>query len=196
MKHAIILIFTVLLFLGCKNEKKDSTNTENEASTEQAEQIDETPMNNLKTVTINLESKSDTQAGGVVTFTEEDGVVRMTANLINLTPGEHAIHLHEKADCTAADGTSAGGHWNPTAQPHGKWDDEKGFHLGDIGNFTVDENGQGEVNFSTDKWCIGCDDVNKNILGKSVIVHQGVDDFVSQPTGDAGGRVSCGGIIQ
>ena len=196
MKHTMIFIFTVLLFLGCKNDKKDSNQTENNTSNEQTEQLDAASINNIKTVTINLESKSDTQAGGAVTFTEEDGVVSMTANLLNLTPGEHAIHLHEKADCTAADGTSAGGHWNPTAQPHGKWNDEKGFHLGDIGNYTVNENGYGQVNFSTDKWCIGCDDPKKNILGKSVIVHQGTDDFVSQPTGDAGGRVSCGGIIQ
>lgn len=196
MKQTIILIFTVLLFLGCKNDKKNSTDAENETVTEQKMQAVENTSDNNKIVTIKLESKSDTQAGGVVTFTEENGVVVMTANLINLTPGEHAIHLHEKADCTAADGTSAGGHWNPTAQPHGKWDDAKGFHLGDIGNFTVDENGNGKVNFSTDKWCIDCGDDKKDILGKSVIVHQGVDDYVSQPTGDAGGRVSCGGIIQ
>lgn len=196
MKRLIISTFTVLLFLGCKNDKKNSTDTENDTVTEQDMQADENTSDNNKTVTIKLESKSNTQAGGAVTFTEENGAVRMTANLINLTSGEHAIHLHEKADCTAADGTSAGGHWNPTAQPHGKWDDAKGFHLGDIGNFTVDENGNGKVNFSTDKWCIGCGDDKKDILGKSVIVHQGVDDFVSQPTGDAGGRVSCGGIIQ
>lgn len=196
MKHAIILIFTVLLFLGCKNDKKNTSNTDTQTTTEQDITTDEKPMNSVKTVTINLESKSDTQAGGAVTFTEEDGVVKMTANFINLTPGEHAIHLHEKADCTAADGTSAGGHWNPTAQPHGKWGDEKGFHIGDIGNFTVNENGQGELNFSTDKWCIDCGEDKKDILGKAVIVHQGTDDFVTQPTGAAGGRVSCGGIIQ
>ncbi len=136
MKKTIILIFTVLLFIGCKNDKKNSTDAKNETVTEQDMQADENTSDNDKIVTIKLESKSDTQAGGDVTFTEENGVVVMTANLVNLTPGEHAIHLHEKADCTAADGTSAGGHWNPTAQPHGKWDDEKGFHLGDIGNFT------------------------------------------------------------
>ncbi|MGB2416167.1 MAG: superoxide dismutase family protein, partial [Flavobacteriaceae bacterium] len=52
------------------------------------------------------------------------------------------------------------------------------------------------VEFSTDEWCIGCGDPTKDILGKGVIVHQGVDDFVSQPSGAAGSRVSCGGIIQ
>ena len=49
---------------------------------------------------------------------------------------------------------------------------------------------------STDQWCIGCDDPAKNILGKAVIVHQGEDDLTSQPSGAAGARVSCGGIIE
>ena len=48
----------------------------------------------------------------------------------------------------------------------------------------------------TDEWCLGCVDENKNILGKAIIVHEGIDDFTTQPTGDAGGRISCGGIIK
>ena len=52
------------------------------------------------------------------------------------------------------------------------------------------------IKFSTDLWCIGCEDPTKNIVGKAVIVHQGADDLVSQPSGAAGSRVSCAGIIQ
>ena len=78
----------------------------------------------------------------------------------------------------------------------GKWGDSSGFHRGDIGNFTVDENGNGSVSFSTDLWCLGCDDKNRNILGKSIIVHKGADDFISQPSGAAGSRIACGGIIE
>jgi len=54
----------------------------------------------------------------------------------------------------------------------------------------------GEVTFSTDLWCIGCDDETKNLIGKAIIVHQGEDDLSSQPSGAAGARVSCAGIIQ
>jgi Cu-Zn family superoxide dismutase len=43
---------------------------------------------------------------------------------------------------------------------------------------------------------VGCADETKNIVGKALIVHAAVDDFTTQPTGDAGGRVSCGGIIK
>src|SRR5699024_1000436 len=142
-------------------------------------------------------SKSETNSTGEVLFTEmENGVVRMRAKFSNMTPGTHAIHLHEKADCSSEDGTSAGGHWNPTNEKHGKWGDPEGYHKGDIGNFEVDEDGNGELTFETDEWCIGCDDDTKNIVGKAVIIHESPDDFVSQPTGDAGGRVSCGGIIE
>jgi len=52
------------------------------------------------------------------------------------------------------------------------------------------------IEFATDEWCIGCGDATKDILGKGIIVHQGVDDFISQPSGAAGSRVSCAGIIK
>ncbi len=108
----------------------------------------------------------------------------------------HAIHLHEKADCSADDATSTGGHWNPTSEPHGKWGASEGYHKGDIGNFEADEKGNGTITFSTDQWCIGCGDPNKDIVGKAVIVHEGTDDFTTQPTGAAGGRVTCGAVIE
>ena len=153
-------------------------------------------MDAAKSLTVNMESKSNSTATGTVTFTQENGMVRMEGNFKGLKPGTHAIHIHEKSDCSAADGTSAGGHWNPTNQPHGKWGDEKGYHKGDIGNFEADSNGDGTVSMQTDEWCVGCADDNKNIVGKGLIVHEGKDDFVSQPSGDAGARVACGGIIQ
>ena len=66
----------------------------------------------------------------------------------------------------------------------------------DIGNFEANENGDAIISFETNLWCINCDDETKNIVGKAVIVHQGQDDFVSQPSGAAGSRVSCAGLIQ
>lgn len=148
------------------------------------------------TITVALEAKSGSNASGTATFTEKDGMVTFTARLVGLAPGEHAIHLHEKADCSAPDGASAGGHWNPTYSKHGKWGDTQGYHKGDVGNFTADERGKGAVSLRTNEWCIGCGDPAKDVLGKSIIVHSGADDFVSQPTGNAGGRLSCGGIVQ
>ena len=147
-------------------------------------------------ISFNLTSKSESNATGKVEITEKDGTVTLKAKLMGLAPGTHAIHIHENADCSATDGTSAGGHWNPTFENHGKWGDEGGYHKGDIGNFEADSDGNGSVSITTSEWCIGCDDAKKNIVGKSIIVHQGADDFTSQPSGAAGARVSCGGIIE
>ena len=166
---------------------EDSTMVDN-ATSEDMEMIND--------VVINLEPKSGSTATGTVTFTQEGDMVKFNAELSGLKPGTHAIHIHETGDCSAADGKSAGGHWNPTFEQHGKWGDEAGYHKGDIGNFEADADGNGTISMQTNEWCIGCDDANKNILGKGIIVHEGADDFKSQPSGDAGSRVSCGGIIE
>jgi Cu-Zn family superoxide dismutase len=195
MKKSSIALVALLLGLGysCKEAKKET-----EAAAEEVEETVEAVKAEITETEISfkMEPKSDSNVQGTVTFMDRDGKVAMSATFSGLTPGEHAIHLHEKADCSAADATSTGGHWNPTSQPHGKWGDEGGYHLGDIGNFTADENGNAELEFETDRWCIGCEDPNKDILGKAVIVHQGSDDFTSQPSGAAGPRVSCTGIIE
>ena len=179
----------ICLTYSCKETKKEAQqeNIEAEPSMEEVK---------VEKVAFTMEAKSGSEVTGSVTFTEEDGKVAMLASLSGLTPGEHAIHLHEKADCSSDDGKSTGGHWNPTSEPHGKWGAETGYHRGDIGNFMADEEGNATVEFSTDLWCLGCEDETKNILGKAVIVHQGIDDFTSQPSGAAGARISCTGIIE
>ena len=148
--------------------------------------------NEIKTT---FSPKSESTVSGTANFIEKNGTVTMVANLSGLTPGEHAIHIHEKSDCSAADGSSAGGHWNPTFKKHGKWGSAE-HHKGDIGNFIADANGNATVKFSTNEWCIGCEDETKNIVGKGLIVHKGTDDFTSQPAGNAGARVACSAIIK
>ncbi|MBU8883746.1 superoxide dismutase family protein [Kaistella sp. DKR-2] len=135
-------------------------------------------------------SKSGTETQGEAKFTQAGKNVSLDLNVYKLTPGIHAVHIHEKGDCSAADGSSAGGHWNPSNNDHGKWGAEH-FHMGDIGNLTADKDGTARLVFKTDKWCIGCTDESKNIVGKSLIIHAGKDDFHTQPTGNAGGRVGC-----
>jgi len=175
---------------NCKEVKKEAQKATDEVETVAKEIVE------VETIKFKMEAKSDSNVTGDVTFTKEGEKVAMMAVLTGLTPGEHAIHIHDKADCSSADGKSTGGHWNPTSTPHGKWGAEEGYHKGDIGNFTADADGNATVEFATEEWCIGCTDENKNIVGKGVIVHQGVDDFTSQPSGAAGARVSCTGIIQ
>ena len=195
MKKYIYLAMSVslLAFTSCKNDTKK---VDEIIEIEEVDEVVETPEKYSKTVSFALESKSGSDAKGEVTFVQKGDQVMFQASLTGLEPGSHAIHIHEKADCSSDDGKSSGGHWNPTFKDHGKWGDEAGYHKGDIGNFNVGEDGKGNISMSTDEWCIGCDDETKNILGKAIIVHQGKDDFTSQPSGAAGARVSCGGIIQ
>jgi len=148
-----------------------------------------------KTIKVGLAQKSDSGVSGEATFVEQDGKVTVTANMTGLKPGIHAIHIHEKADCSANDASSAGGHWNPLKKKHGKWGIGE-YHRGDIGNFPADQDGNGTITMTTSEWCIGCGDPAKDIIGKGLIVHEKADDFTTQPTGDAGGRVACAGIIK
>ncbi len=145
---------------------------------------------------IGLNPKSGSNAVGFALLSEKNGLVKLSVTVRGLEQGTHAIHLHEKADCSSDDGKSTGGHWNPTFAPHGKWGDNKGYHKGDIGNFEVGTDGIGRIYFETNQWCMGCEDKTKDILGKAIIVHQGADDFVSQPSGAAGARISCAGILE
>ncbi|SFW54093.1 superoxide dismutase, Cu-Zn family [Sinomicrobium oceani] len=191
-KVALLTLSVLFLSVSCKDKAKKDKENVMEKEPAPMETKKETP----KKLTVTMEPKSDSKVKGTAVFTQKDGKVTMTATFEGMEPGEHAIHLHEKADCSAPDGTSTGGHWNPTFEKHGKWGDAEGYHKGDIGNFKADKDGKGSITFSTDEWCIDCDDNTKNIVGKGVIVHQGVDDFTSQPSGDAGARISCGGIIQ
>jgi Cu-Zn family superoxide dismutase len=119
----------------------------------------------------------------------------MKAALSGLSQGNHAIHIHAIGDCSAADGKSAGGHWNPTNKNHGKWM-EAPFHIGDIGNLVVGADGTGTIERETNLWSVGGKDAAKNVVGHAIIIHEGPDDFSSQPSGAAGPRVGCGEIVR
>jgi Cu-Zn family superoxide dismutase len=188
------LFSLALVFTGCKNENTtadervdENTNlTQEDSELEEIEEEEE-----VKEIMVQFEAKNGSNLSGTVTFTEENDEVTMTADIAGLKEGMHAIHLHEKGDCSADDGSSAGGHWNPTEAQHGEWGSAKGYHKGDIGNFDVNAKGKGSITFTTDEWCIGCEEADRDILGKAVIVHDGVDDYTSQPSGAAGNRIGC-----
>jgi Cu-Zn family superoxide dismutase len=84
------------------------------------------------------------------------------------------------------------GHWNPTKENHGKWG-EGNYHSGDIGNIQLDGSGKGEITMKTNRWTIGGDSLT-NVLNHGIIVHSGIDDYKSQPSGNAGSRIGCGVI--
>lgn len=142
-------------------------------------------------------TKDDTPVSGKAVFTQEgaDRVkLNVTLNIPSKAGREVAVHLHENGDCGDG-GMDAKGHWNPTEDQHGQWDSDH-FHRGDIGNIKLDSDGNGSLEMTTGLWSVGGDDSVKNVIGKAVIVHDGSDDFVTQPTGDAGGRIGCAVVKQ
>ncbi|MEX2632834.1 MAG: superoxide dismutase family protein [Balneolales bacterium] len=125
---------------------------------------------------------------GTITFTREGDDVRVQATIEGLEAnGRHGFHIHQYGDCSASDGTSAGGHFTPIDMPHGAPTDQE-RHMGDMGNLDSDQNGVANIDY--------VDPViemsgNNSILGRGIIVHAGEDDLTTQPTGDAGGRLGC-----
>ncbi len=143
-----------------------------------------------------IEAKSGAKLTGKAEFRQADGSKEVVAKIDveGAPPGEHAVHIHETGDCSSPDGKSAGGHWNPTKEQHGQWGHDH-FHLGDIGNMKVGDDGKGSITLKTDKWTIGGGGEN-DLIGKAVIVHEKVDDFTTQPTGNAGNRLGCAVIAE
>ncbi len=127
---------------------------------------------------------------GSVTFTVVEEGVNIRADIQGLTPGKHGFHIHEFGDLSAEDLSSAGGHFNPMDKPHGRPQD-KNRHVGDLGNIVADSTGVAQY-LRVDK-IISLNGIY-SIVGRAVIIHQNEDDFVSQPTGNAGPRVA-GGVI-
>ena len=122
---------------------------------------------------------------GTVTFNQTPEGVRVQANLTGLTAGtEHGFHVHQYGDCSASDGTSAGGHFNPHGADHAG-PDAASRHVGDLGN--------SEATYDRVDTQLAFEG-ESSIIGRAVIVHGGIDDLSSQPSGAAGPRIACGVI--
>ena len=126
-----------------------------------------------------------------VTHSDHRATTGAGRKIVGLAPGNHGFHVHEFGDCTAADGSSAGGHFNPTNQPHAG-PDADARHVGDMGNIEADASGAAKLDYLDHSMSLANDD--RSIIGRSVVVHAKADDFKSQPAGDSGARVACGVI--
>lgn len=131
---------------------------------------------------------SDVQ--GTVTFTRSGEEIKIVADVTGLTPGRHGFHIHVYGDCSSPDGNAAGGHFNPTNNPHAGHDAAQ-RHEGDLGNLEADASGKARLELTDSMMTMSGE---KSIIGRSVIVHEKEDDLKSQPVGNAGGRLACGVI--
>ena len=138
-----------------------------------------------------LQAKSNSSVGGSVSFAQEGAKVRVVAHVTGLKPGqEHGFHVHEKGDCSAPDAMSAGGHFNPSSHPHGP--QSAAHHGGDLPSLKADAKGNADASFLIDGVVLGTG--GADLMGKAVVVHAMPDDYMTQPTGNSGGRIACGVI--
>lgn len=165
-----------------------------EAGVPAAEPVDAAPADvQARAATATLQPTQGNDTRGELRFEVSDGYIHITGQVTGLEPGsEHGFHVHEFGDCSAPDGTSAGGHFNPDASDHGRAGQGE-HHVGDSDNLMANDEGVAEVDRQLHGATLG-DGAGTDIVGKGVIVHAGADDYVSQPTGDAGDRLACGVI--
>ncbi|HEY5803573.1 MAG TPA: superoxide dismutase family protein [Lysobacter sp.] len=150
-------------------------------------------VSTAKAATVNLASASASLVSGKLSVVPMGDGVHITGEIGGLGPNStHAVHIHEKGDCSAADASSAGGHFNPSTSPHGKVDSGP-HHGGDMNNIVADGEGVARVNVHASGVTLGGGAAN-DVAGKAVIVHANADDYKTQPTGNAGGRIACGVI--
>lgn len=133
-------------------------------------------------------------ATGVVTFTQEKDGLHIHAKISGLTPGDHGFHVHEFGNCACDDAVCTGDHFNPAHTKHGAPQDTE-RHVGDMGNITADA--QGNAVYEYIDYHIKLNGPH-SVIGRAVIIHANPDDFVSQPSGNAGARIGAGviGIAQ
>lgn len=187
----------VALATGCggsSSEAEEPMANEETQGSEQAEmgESNETTAAEEASVGIAMLQPTDgNEAVGSVRFVASEGGVEVTVDVMGVEPeSTHGFHVHEVGDCSAPDGSSAGGHYNPEGTDHALPPTES-RHAGDMGNLTSDAEGHIAATEMFQNFVLEGD---ATIIGRSVILHAG-EDQGSQPSGGAGARIACGIIM-
>jgi len=139
-----------------------------------------------------LQSKSGSNVTGTLALQQKADGVLITGEVRGLAPASnHGFHVHEKGDCSAADASSAGPHFNPTGSPHGQMG-SGAHHGGDMPNIVADKHGVAQVKVLVPG--VTLEAGPSSITGRAVVVHRDPDDYSTQPAGNAGPRIACGVI--
>ncbi len=148
-----------------------------------------TPAGDTTRVTAEFKTAVGETVGSATLTQTTDGSVRVLVQVRGLPPGEHAIHFHQFGQCAPTFG-AAGEHHNPFSTPHGNV--PSGPHAGDLPNLVVGSDGTGGFDSTTRLVTLTPSD--QTVLdsdGTALIIHERADDYASQPSGNAGGRIAC-----
>ena len=127
---------------------------------------------------------------GGVTLTEDANGATFKIDAAGMPAGMHGVHLHEKGLCEGPKFTSAGAHWNPGGNQHGR-DNPQGSHLGDLANFDVPASGSGSTNLMLAGVTMSGVGALADADGTSLVIHAKPDDYKTDPSGDSGDRIAC-----
>lgn len=184
-----LVLASSLLIVGC--QKPASEVVADPAPAPMANDPAAPPSIAAPVATATLTATAGNAVVGRIDFTLVDGVLRASGEVSGLAPGsEHGFHIHEKGDCSAPDGSSAGGHFNPTTSEHGNVSAAV-HHGGDMPNLIADAQGVAKVDGPVSSNVNAGSGDGADIIGRGLIVHADPDDYATQPTGNAGARLAC-----
>lgn len=193
MKTILLASACALTLAACSSTPATRADTDTTADATATVDTGLATTSTLSGAGVNLASASGSLVSGKLSLVPMDDGVHLTGEIGGLKPNSsHGIHIHEKGDCSAADASSAGGHFNPSSQAHGKVDTAP-HHGGDMNNISANAEGVATVDVHASGVVLGGGAAN-DAVGKAVIVHADPDDYTSQPSGNAGARVACGVI--
>lgn len=156
-----------------------------------------------------LRAKAEMQGeniSGTADFVEyefgDQKVVKITLELegdpTKLKADKHAVHIHEKGDCSCEGFKCAGGHFDPGPAGNTDPDVNHPYHAGDLPSITIDENGKGKLEAISTR--ITLSDGPLSILngqGTALMVHANPDPYKGGEHGSGvsgGPRIACGVI--